>query len=356
MRKRVVVIGATGNTGAYLTEDLVSKLPADEYEVFAAGHRKTDFFDRYGIGYASVDMSDAATLDALPREGVYAVVLLAGLLPAYMSGYEPSRYIDVNARGALNVLEYCRKAGADRILYAQTISDVLGSVTPEDPAIHPYDGRSIVMSGDHTVYALSKCFAVDLIKHYQSEFGLKGFVFRLPTVYAYTPDKTYNVDGVRRTLGYRLLMDRAMAGEQLEVWGDPARAKDVVNVKDFCQLLRKAVLAEDVDGGIFNVGTGVGTTNEDWVRGIARVFAPEGGESPVVYRPDRPSGPSYVMDIDNCRELLGYEPEYGFIDFLEDFKAEMALNRFAGLRNGGGCSRPRFRLTRPCAPVPARAA
>lgn len=170
-------------------------------------------------------MSDASTLEQLPQEGVHAVILLAGLLPAYMSGYNPSDYIDVNSRGALNVLEYCRKSGADRILYAQTISDVLGSVTPENPVIHPYDDRNIIMTGDHTVYALSKCFAVDLIKHYQAEYGLKGFVFRLPTVYAFTPDKTYNVDGVRRTLGYRLLMDRAMAGETLEIWGDPLAPK-----------------------------------------------------------------------------------------------------------------------------------
>lgn len=69
MKKKVVVIGATGNTGAYLVDDLVNKLPGDEYEVFAAGHRSTGFFDRYGIGYASVDMSEASSLDELPREG-----------------------------------------------------------------------------------------------------------------------------------------------------------------------------------------------------------------------------------------------------------------------------------------------
>ena len=116
MQKRIVVIGATGNTGAYLTEDLVNHLPADEYEVFAAGRRETNFFNRYNIGYTSVDMSDASTLEQLPQEGAHAVILLAGLLPAYMSGYNPSGYIDVNSRGALNVLEYCRKSGADRIL------------------------------------------------------------------------------------------------------------------------------------------------------------------------------------------------------------------------------------------------
>lgn len=332
MKKKVVVIGATGNTGAYLVDDFVKNLPGEEFEILAAGHRKTDFFARYGINYVSVDMADASSLEALPKENVYAVVLLAGILPAYMSGYEPSRYIDVNCKGALNVLEYCRQTGADRILYAQTISDVLGSVSSEAPVIHPDAARSIIMTGDHTVYALSKSLAVDLVKHYQSEYGIKGFIFRLPTVYAYTPDKTYNVDGVRRTLGYRLLMDRAMAGEPLEIWGDPKRAKDVVNVKDFCQLLRKAVLSVDVDGGFFNVGTGVGTSNEEWIRGIAQVFNPEGAKSAITYRPEMPSGPSYVMDIENCRELLGYEPEYNFIDFLEDFKNEMRLNRFADLR------------------------
>lgn len=330
--RKIVIIGATGNTGAYLTWDLACHATASGYEVFAAGRRETDFFDRYGVEYAQVDMADASTLASLPKSDVHAVVLLAGLLPAYMHGYSPERYVDVNARGALNVLEYCRRVDADRILYAQTISDVLGSVTPENPVIHPYQGRDVIMTGDHTVYALSKCFAVDLISHYQAQYGLKGFVFRLPTVYAFTPDKTYNVNGERRILGYRLLMDRAAAGEPLEVWGDPTRAKDVVNVKDFCQLLRKAALVEGVEGGTFNVGTGVGTTTDEWIRGIAEVFNPDGVRSEIVYRPDMPDGPSYVMDIDNARDLLGYEPQYDFIGFLRDFKEESRINRFAELR------------------------
>lgn len=45
-----------------------------------------------------------------------------------------------------------------------------------------------------------------------------------------------------------------------------------------------------------------------------------------------PDGPSYIMDIENCRELLGYEPEYDFVSFLKDFKKEMEMDRFAELR------------------------
>lgn len=330
--RKIVVIGATGNTGAYVTDDLVNNASREGFEIVAAGRRSTDFFDSYGITYCCVDMADASTLQNLPTEDVFAVVLLAGILPAYMDGYLPERYIQINSVGALNVLEYCRRVNADRIVYAQTISDVLGSVTPECPTIDPYTPRNIIMTGDHTVYALSKCLAVDLIRHYQAEYGIKGFVLRLPTVYAYTPDKTYSVNGERRTLGYRLIMDKAMAGETLEVWGDPSRAKDVVNVKDFAQLVRLACTVDGVNGGFFNVGTGVGTTTDEWVNGIADVFCPKGNRSKVVYCPDKPSAPSYIMNIDNCRELLGYEPKYSFIQFLEDFKKEMELNRFMSLR------------------------
>lgn len=329
--KRVVVLGATGHTGSYLTEYLCGMLDDNEYEIIASGKRRTDFFNRYGIDYVSVDISQKDDFDRLPREDVFAVILLSGVLPAYMQGYDLNRYITVNSIGALNTLEYCRSVGADRILYAQTISDVLRGVNEKNPLIKPYQKRDIIMKGDHTVYALSKCLAVDLIEHYHQQYGLKGFVFRLPTIYAYTPDEYYYVNGERRKLGYRIIIDAAIAGGPLEIWGDPTRAKDIVYVRDFCQLLGKAVVVNGVDGGWFNVGTGVGVSTEDQIRGIAKVFAP-GETCEIVYRPDKPSGPSFVMDISNCRELLGYRPQYDYLSYLRDFKKEMKIGRFDELR------------------------
>ena len=55
----------------------------------------------------------------LPRD-VYAGVDLAGAMPARMRGYDPYKYIDVNITGNLNILEYCKETGADRILFAQS--------------------------------------------------------------------------------------------------------------------------------------------------------------------------------------------------------------------------------------------
>lgn len=328
--KKVIVFGATGNTGAYFVDYLIKHLDSAEYEVAAVGRRNTDYFTKRGIAYYAVDIESERDFEKLPQEDVYCVAFLAGILPAYMKGYQPERYILTNSLGALRVLEYCRKTGAEKILYTQTISDVLGNVK-ENPLIKPYDKRNIIMTGDHTIYALSKCFAVDMIRHYQEEYGLKPFIFRLPTIYAYTSDEYYYVDGKKRMLGYRILMNKAMNGEPIEMWGDPGRAKDIVYVEDFCQMLYLAVIS-DRSGGFYNVGTGVATTLEEQLKGLVEVFSPEDHRSVIIPRPDMPDAPAYLMDISNAVEELHYHPQYSYMDYLRAFKEEMRLNRFAGLR------------------------
>lgn len=328
--KKVIVFGATGNVGAYFVDYLIDHLDAAEYEVIAVGRRRTDYYDKRGIQYYSVDIGNEKDFEKLPQTNVYCVAFLAGILPAYMKGYHPEKYILTNSLGALHVLEYCRKTGAEKILYTQTISDILGNVK-EEPFIRPYDKRNIIMKGDHTVYALSKCFAVDLIFHYQAEYGIKPYIFRLPTIYAYTPDEYYYVNGERKMLGYRILMNKAMKGEPIEMWGNPKRAKDIVYVNDFCQMLYLGILCNN-DGGIYNVGTGIATTLEDQLKGMVEVFSPKEHRSAIIPRPDKPNAPAFLMDISNAVEELGYRPKFLYMDYLRAFKEEMQLNRYAGLR------------------------
>ena len=91
--------------------------------ILATGRRTTSFFEKRGIQYYQVDVSDKNAFTKLPRD-VYAVVDLAGLMPARMQGYDPQKYIDVNITGTLNILEYCRLANVDRILYTQSFGDI----------------------------------------------------------------------------------------------------------------------------------------------------------------------------------------------------------------------------------------
>lgn len=331
MKKKIIIFGATGNTGAYLTEYCLENLELKEFEIVAVGRKKTDFFSRYGIKYYQVDITDENQFNKLPQENIYAVVNLSAILPAYMEGYKPEQYIKTNIVGAFNVLEYCRKTKADRILYPQTEGDLSG-YWEKEIVIKPNFQRKFNFTGDHALYVISKNTAVDMIEHYYKEYGIKRFIFRCPTIYAYTPNQYFYVDGAKKILAYRYLMNQAMAGEPIEMWGDPSRAKDIVYVKDFCQMLSKAITVNR-ECGFYNVGTGTSVTLEQQIKGIIEVFSPSNRKSRIIHCPDKPNSREFIMDITNAREELGYEPKYYYLDYLKDFKEEMSINRFSELRN-----------------------
>lgn len=179
------------------------------------------------------------------------------------------------------------------------------------------------------VYVMSKNFAVDMIENYHQMYGLKRFIFRLPTIYLYSPVDTFYVDGVERKIGYRLLIDKAIAGEPIEVWGDSSRVKDMVYVKDFCQMLYKALFVNR-NCGYYNVGTGVGTSLLDQIKGMIDVFGENGKKSDIIMRPDKPNAPQYIMDITPAVQELGYHPQYNYLEMLQDFKKEMQHHKING--------------------------
>lgn len=318
--KKIVVFGASGDTGKYFVRYFLENYEGKDYEIVATGTRKTDYFDKLGISYYKVDITKRENFNILPKD-VYAVVDLAGVMPARMKGYDPYKYVDVNIVGNLNILEYCRKECVDRILFAQSFGDIK-EYAEKEVLLRVDMPRKFSFTSDHTIYVMSKNFAVDMIENYHQIYGLKNFIFRLPTIYLWSPVDHYYVDGKCHKIGYRILIDRAIAGEKLEVWGDPGRVKDMVYVKDFCQMLYKAIFT-DRNKGYYNVGTGIGTSLYDQIKGIADVFGKEGSKSKIIMCPEKPNAPQYIMDIETARKDLGYIPQYDYITMLKDFKFEM---------------------------------
>ena len=326
--KKIVIFGATGNIGIYLTDYLHEKYMS-QYEIIAVGHRKTNYFDKLNVRYYSMDIRDKDAFSQLPQDDVFAAVHLANMLPARMTDDNPYTHFDINLLGTLNILEYLRKTGADRIVFTQTYADIAGHWNKQ-VELMPDLPRSLVYTGDHALYAISKCAAVDTMEYYHQTFGLKNYILRLPNIYMYAPEKYYYVNGEKRLISYRYLIERAINGEPIELWGDPSRLRDIVYVKDFCQLVSCCISATN-DGGIYNVGTGKGTTMQQQVEGIIRVFSADNRRSEIIYCPEKKNAMEYVMNIDNAKKDLGYDPQYSYEDYLSDYKIEMKSNRFEGL-------------------------
>ncbi|MBQ5339889.1 MAG: NAD(P)-dependent oxidoreductase [Oscillospiraceae bacterium] len=329
--KKVIIFGATGNVGSYVTKYASEFFKDSEYQVIASGRRNTDVFNQFGVEFVQVDMMNKEDFDRLPQEDVYAVILLAATIPSYMSDYSGEAYLRTNIMGTYNVLEYCRKVKADRIMFSQTVFDVsLYSQADPNYVIKPYDAPNFSYTGDHAMYVISKNTAIEMLKHYFEEYGLKYFVFRFPTIYEYSTFKYYYPNGVKTMRPLYRQIERAKNSEPLELWGDPNYAKDMVHVYDCAQMICKAVIANR-DHGIYNVGTGIPVTLEEQCQAIIDVFSPKDKPSTIEYHPGK-SGGGFLMDITNAKEELGYEPVYDVHKLFEDYKYEEQFDRFKSLR------------------------
>jgi UDP-glucose 4-epimerase len=332
MMRKIVIFGATGHAGSYLSlyaKNFFEQLGTNQYEIIATGRRQTNAFDKYGIKYYSADITKQETLSALPTEDIYAVMLLAAEIPAYMSGYDPQKYLDSIIFGTFNVLEYCRKVNADRILFTTSCYDVFEY--PAGTVIHPDTPRNFKYTGDHAIYVISKNTAIELIEHYHQQYGMKEFIFRMPTIYSYSTNHYYYPSGIKTMRPLYKMIHQAMASEPLELWGDPNYAKDMLHVYDMGQMFCKAVLTNR-EKGLYNCGTGIPVTLQQELDVIIQVFSPADNPSKIIYRPDQPSGGAILMDVRNAEEELGYEPQYDIVKLFEDFKNEMQLKRFIELR------------------------
>lgn len=328
-KKKIIVFGATGNTGAYLVDYALNYFDSEKYEIIASGRRKTDFFEKRGIEYYACDITKENDFNSLPTENVHAVILLAAQIPSYMNEYQPKKYIDSIIVGGFNVLEYCRKVKADRIIFTQTVFDV--SLYPHDQVLKPDVKPNFSYKGDHAVYVIAKSAMIELIEHYHQEYGLKKFIFRLPTIYNYSPYQYYFPNGIKTKRPVYQMIDKAIKSEPIEIWGDSKYAKDMVHVNDFSQMLCRAVEV-DRDEGFYNVGTGIPVTLEEQIKTIVDIFSPKDRRSEIVYRSEKISGGGFLMDISNAKKELGYVPQYDCRKLFEDYKKEMKLNRFKELR------------------------
>ena len=330
MKNKIIIFGATGNVGSYVLKYALDYFKDKEFEIIASGRRETDFFEKRGVKYISVDLSNKDDFDKLPQKDIYAVVYLAAQIPSYMNGYEPEKYIQSNIIGAYNVLEYCRKAQADRILFSTTVFDISLSAK-EGTILSPDTPLNFSYKGDHAVYVISKNTAIELIKHYHAEYGLKYFIFRFPTIYNYSPYHYYFPNGKKTLRPIYRMIEQAKKGEPLEIWGNPYYSKDMVHVYDCAQMICRAIQVNR-DKGFYNVGTGIPVTLKEQIETIIKVFSPKDNPSSIILRPEMPCGGGFLMDISNAKKELGYEPVYTVEKLFLDFKDEMEIDRFKELR------------------------
>ena len=318
--KKALVFGATGQLGCYSALALKDA----GYDVVAVGRRKTDngFFATRGIHFVgNVTVENKESFNLLPKTEFDVVVNMAGTMPAH-ANRDMMPYVQSIVVGTVNVVEWMKTNGCRRIVFNTTPSDVVdywGTTDPiDDDAI-----RSFPKNGnDHAVYAICKRAATDILEHCQIADGFEPCVFRHFMVYGWHPVATYYLDGNERMLPWRSMIRKCIQGENVEIYGDTSRLKELLYIKDFSNAVVRA--ADTHICGIFNLPGYKPYSLKEMVDGIVNAFSD--GRTKVIPRPDMPDTPQILLAHDKSEKVLGWKPEWTWEKACLDMKKESIEN------------------------------
>ena len=329
-----IIIGASSFIGVYTADEFLKQ----GCEVIVTG-RKNKFkehYDKLGVEYVNLDLTNEADFEQLPKEGVEGVILLSGLLPANAEvnldiDENAADYFRINTIGTINVLEYCRKNGIKRVISNCSYADVRGAwgkkvITEDEP-------RDFIYKGDHAVYVFSKNAANDTMEYYNQQHGMKNAWFRFPPVYGVGPHDSLFINGVLKKSGLKIFIDNASEGKDICIFGNPNLSRDVVYVKDVAHAFYLAMKSENTYG-LYNMTSGRGVTLQEQAEVISELWAPSPEKrSKITYKPEvQNNTPSYLFSMEKAKRDFGFVPAYSdFKVMMSDYKKDLDANRYQEL-------------------------
>ena len=239
----ILVTGAGGFIGSHLCEALVAR--GALVRALVNYNSRNDWGQlehvpaevREQMDIRAGDIRDPFFTDELTR-GVDTVFHLAAQVAIPYSYIAPSRFVETNISGTVNVLEAARRHGVRRVIHTST-SEAYGTAryTPIDED-HPLTAQS--------PYAASKIGADKIAQSYWCSFGTPVVTVR--------PFNTYGPRQSARAF-IPAVLSQILTKDVVRVGAlDPRR--DMTYVTDTVEGFVAAAITPDIDGKIFNLGSG----------------------------------------------------------------------------------------------------
>jgi UDP-glucose 4-epimerase len=312
---RALVTGGAGFIGSHLSERLL----ADGWEVFALDDVSTGSLENVAHLRNRPDFHlvvDSVLSPSIVSEVVHkcdVIYHLAAAVGVRLIVEQPVHTMVTNVQGTETVLGYCSKFGK-RVLVASS-SEVYGDHREERP-LAENDRRVYGPTTEKRwLYADSKAMDEHLALSYHLERGLDAVVVRL-----------FNTVGPRQSGRYGMVIprfvERALAGEPIEVHGDGTQTRSFCHVSDTVRALTGLVDAREISGEIFNVGSSERVRILDLAERVKRAT---GSGSEIVFVPYDRVYEQGIEDtlhrepaIGKIRGAIGWEPSFDLEQILSD--------------------------------------
>lgn len=297
-----LVTGGAGFIGSSLVHRLLERgHTVRVLDNFSTGFKSNldDVWDR--IEMIEGDIGDPGVCESAVRDVEY-VLHQAAIPSVQLSVDHPIRSNNVNITGTLNMLVAARDAKVKRFVFASS-SSIYGD-TEILPKVESMPGNP------RSPYALTKLAG--------ETYGVMFHrLYSLPTVAL----RYFNVFGPRQeprspySAVVSCFVQAALTGKRPIVYGDGEQSRDFTYIENVVNANLLSCDAKDVEGMVFNVGTGERHSLNDLLAMLSRIvgrkLAPE-------HLPKRVGDVRQSQaDIGKARQYLGYEPTVSFLAGLQ---------------------------------------
>lgn len=325
---KYLVTGGAGFIGSHLTDRLIDRgHHVHVLDNLSTGHlnnvRHWRDHDRFSLTVGSV--LDKHTLGQCVAD-CDRIVHLAAAVGVQRIMTEPVDTILTNVRGTENVLQLARHHGKKTIV--ASTSEVYGKAMSQNGGMDSLSETDDLTLGPTTkrrwAYACSKAMDEFLAQAYHDEHGLPVVCVRF-----------FNTVGPRQSKRYGMVVptfvERALAGNPLEVHGDGTQSRCFVHVSDAVRAVLRLLDAPEAEGEVLNVGH----TEEISIRELAeRVRTLAGADVDVTHVPyDEVYGEGFedmqrrTPDLSKLRDTIEFTPRYSIEDILEDVIEDVRKRR-----------------------------
>lgn len=293
MESKIIITGGNGFIGSFLGE----KLCDSGNKVISLD---TSFNPDKKIESFAGNISDSKLLENIIDKGDVVVHLACSSIPA-ISEANQKKDIEENLLGTINLLEVLREKQVSKLVYLSSGGTVYGNTLKkpvrESDETHPKNSHGALK------ISIEKYIGV-----YGHLYGLQSVIIRPGNVYGRTfaANKQFGAVDV--------FLQKALNSEPISIWGDGSIVRDYIHVSDVVDFIIKAISNNSVSG-IFNLGTGKGTSQRELVKIIEKILEKK---VKVIYTPKRSFDVKHnVLDISKA-EKTGWKPKFSLEDGIRD--------------------------------------
>ena len=310
---KILVTGGAGFIGGNFVHYMVNKYPEDEIVnldlLTYAGNLETlkPVENKPNYRFIRGDIADRKfIMDLFEKEKFDVVINFAAESHVDRSISDPGIFVVTNVLGTQVLLDASRVYGVKRFHQVST-DEVYGDLPLDRPDLFFTETTPLHTSSP---YSSSKASADLFVMAYYRTFKLPVTISRCSNNYGpyQFPEKLIP-----------LMISRALANEELPVYGKGENVRDWLHVLDHCVAIDLIVRNCKV-GEVYNVGGHNERTNLEVVKTILKALGKP--ESLIKYVTDRPGHDMrYAIDPTKIETELGWKPTYTF-----DTGIEMTIN------------------------------